>query len=62
MSRATFNSVGLAALPNEIYYEILSNMLAVQILVDTDEDNRVTHSSQFWSNSEFIFDENRIVN
>jgi len=39
MSRAAFNSVGLAALPYEIYYEILSNMPAVQILVDTDEDN-----------------------
>ena len=39
MSRAAFNSVSLAALPNEIYYEILSNMPAVQILVDTDEDN-----------------------
>jgi len=39
MSRSAFNSVGLAALPNEIYYEILSNISAVRILVDTDEDN-----------------------
>ena len=48
MSRAAFNSVGLAALPNEIYYEILSNMPAVQILVDTDEDNGpVDHDRRF---------------
>ena len=39
MSRAAFNSVGLSALPNEIYYEILSKMRTVKILVDTDEDN-----------------------
>jgi len=48
MSRAAFNSVSLAALPNEIYYEILSNIPAVQILVDTDEDNGlVDHDRRF---------------
>jgi len=43
------NSVGLAALPNEIFYEILSYMPAVQILADTDEsnDNSVDHSRRF---------------
>ena len=48
MSRAAFNSVGLAALPNEIYYEILSNISAVRILVDTNEDNgSVNHDRRF---------------
>jgi len=48
MSRAAFNSIGLAALPNEIYYEILSNVPAVQILVDTDEDDAsVDHDRRF---------------
>jgi len=46
---AAINSVGLAALPNEIHYEILSYMPAVQILADTDEsnDNSVDHSRRF---------------
>ena len=46
---AAINSVGLAALPNEIFYEILSYMPAVQILADTDEsnDNWVDHSRRF---------------
>lgn len=46
---AVINSVGLAALPNEIYYKILSYMPAVQILADMDvsNDNLVDHSRRF---------------
>jgi len=38
LASGVFNSVGLSILPNEIYFKILSNMPAVQILVDTDVD------------------------
>jgi len=38
LASGVFNSVGLSVLPNEIYFKILSNMPAVQILVDTNED------------------------
>ena len=43
-----FNSVGFSVLPNEIYFEILSNLHAVQILADTeDDDDSVDHDRRF---------------
>lgn len=45
-----FNTVGLSVLPNEIYFEILSNIHAVQILADTEDDDdrdSVDHDRRF---------------